>query len=165
MTSRPTGRSCSPWLTKRKTRPAGANKNRINNRSSSSSLTALRVITSAECLRSRRVAMDSKRHSSTNVDSNWSVRTDSRRNEHFLDLVSTIRILAADSWVLNGMAGEPPPDPRSMTRTGSVPTNLAAATGSTINLSTAASVSGSISKEVRLIFRFHRISKSTYKTN
>ena len=60
------------------------------------------------------------------------------------------------------MAGEPPPDPMSMSSRSAGSSRFDATTGSTISRSMAASDGGSSSNAVRLIFWFHLRSTSRY---
>ena len=81
----------------------------------------------------------------------------SRRNAAFRAFTSTIVRLDPGTASFMGMAGEPPPDPTSITATAEPGKFFAAANGSSKSLSIASSAS---SRAVRLIFRFQRKRRS-----
>ena len=82
---------------------------------SSSTFTALRVTTSADLTNSGCLARSWVRTASTDVRDKPRCRTDSRRNAAFLCLDSTITMEIVGTTTFIGIAGEPPPEPMSMT--------------------------------------------------
>ena len=153
-------------VAKRKSSPPGL----MNDWSSVSVLrstrTALIVTTSIPSCSDGRARSSSNLTASTSVRSSSRVRTTSRRNAAFLVLDSTMRkeIPGAASFI--GIAGEPPPEPMSMSAVASAfGRYFVARTGSMSSLSMASSPASSTGRAVRDTLRFHfrRSSKYAYK--
>lgn len=121
--------------------------------------TARMVTTSDSAATPPRPARSSYRQASTTVRSRPSCRAASRRNAAFLVFDSTMRSRTAGTASFIGIAGDPPPDPMSVTDTSSRGSRCAAASGSTTSLSRPWSSSASA---VRLMRRFQRIRRPTY---
>lgn len=121
--------------------------------------TARTVTTSDSAATPPRPARSSYRQASTTVRSRPSCRAASRRNAAFLVFDSTMRSRTAGTASFIGIAGDPPPDPMSVTDTSGRGSRCAAASGSTTSLSRPWSSSASA---VRLMRRFQRIRRPTY---
>ena len=121
--------------------------------------TARTVTTSDSAATPPRAARSSYRQASTTVRSRPSCRAASRRNAAFLVFDSTMRSRTAGTASFIGIAGDPPPDPMSVTDTPGRGSRCTAASGSTTSLSRPWSSSASA---VRLMRRFQRIRRPTY---
>ena len=121
--------------------------------------TARTVTTSDSAAAPPRAARSSYRQASTTVCSRPSCRAASRRNAAFLVFDSTMRSRTAGTASFIGIAGDPPPDPMSVTDTPGRGSRCTAASGSTTSLSRPWSSSASA---VRLMRRFQRIRRPTY---
>ena len=102
---------------------------------------------------------------STAVSCSVSVRTASRRKAAFRTFDSTIVSFSFGRTTFSGIAGDPLPEPRSSQTPGSFDKYRAAANGSTNSRSNVSSVGGRIGNAVRLIFTFHRSSRTKYASS
>jgi len=132
-----------------KIRPAASN-------STKSAFTALAVTKSAMPSCSARLETTSKRSVSTAASNKPRARIASRRKALFRSFDSIIVNRSALRAILSGIAGDPPPDPRSTQPPGVwVGICRAAANGSTSSRSKVSSVGASSGSAVRLILAFH----------
>jgi hypothetical protein len=155
--------SSSPGNPSNTSRPRGRSTYRHVSRRASSTLTARTVTRSMQLPRSGRLWSVSNRAFSTCADWRPRSRIASRRNAAFFDLASTI-VSSNRGWhSLIGMAGDPPPDPRSNHRAVSSDNLDAIAIGSIIKRSIVSVESGSSGRAVRLIRTFHRRRSSTHR--
>ena len=122
-----------------------------------STLTALIVKTSNASCRSGRAKSSSTRAVSTRASSRLSCLIASRRKADFLVFASTMVSWRLGNASFSGIAGEPPPEPTSISARAPTATCRAASRGSSSSRSIDSSGSAS---DVRLILRFHRLSKA-----
>jgi len=137
-------------------RPPGFNIPAASSKRFSSSLTARTVMKSAVPEKSASLAMSSNRLVCTLASASPSTRTASRRNAPLRSFDSIIVNRSAGRAILSGIAGDPPPDPKSNQTPGMwVGICFAAQSGSTKSRSNVSSVGGSSGSAVRLIVAFH----------
>ena len=167
LTLDPSGRSTSACSANRTSvtrapkqikRPVRLSKRSTTSINAASTRTARVVITHASP-----AVRCSKRPSCTTVCCRPRVRTASRRNAHFLARDSTIVSLPEGTATRSGIAGDPPPVPRSIQELSASGMIGAASSGSTTSLSSAAGpIAGMRGTAVKLIVAFHRLSRFMY---
>ena len=141
-------------------RPSGRSWFRMARRIGASSRTARTVARSADTSAS---GNSSTRRASTVTSDKSRSRATSRRNAAFRLFDSTRTSRHPGTANFRGIAGEPPPDPMSMTVRSSARISATATRGSTTNRSTAKSLGGATGSEVRLIVRFHLARSPKYR--
>jgi hypothetical protein len=116
--------------------------------------TARMVNKSCASWRSGLVNSSSNREQATSASRIPNVRAASRRNTDFRVFASTIRSRSPGNESANGIAGDPPPLPMSMSRATSVGACLAATSGSMRSRSSASGVGSARLSPERLILLF-----------
>ena len=104
----------------------------------------------------------SRRSFRTSADVSPRVRTTSRRNAVLRDLDSTITSRAVGVTIFIGIAGDPPPDPKSNQAIGGRGNSRDARSGSTNRRSRLCEEAPSSGRAVRLTFAFQRASRVQY---